>query len=278
MKLAFSTLGCPDWTVEQAIKAAVNYGFQGIELRGIDGELDILKLHDFSNDHIGRTRALFENAGIDVVCIDSSASFSWREPAKISDNIKEAMDYISLAEKLGAPFVRVFGDRISEGVIFADAARQLADCLIRIGDFAREKGVTVALETHGSYLTGKEISEVMEMTQHQSVGVIWDVSNSFWTGEPIEDTAKHIAPYLKHVHIKDSVWDGNEAKLTFIGEGDVPNVKVLKILTGQGYSGYLSYEWEKRWQPDLPEPEEAFPQYAKKMKEYLSNCELRIDN
>ena len=271
MKLSFSTLGCPDWTIKQAIKAAVNYGFQGIELRGIKDGLDIRKLPDFSNDNIGLTRALFENAGIEVVCVDSSASFSWREPTKISDNIKEAMDYISLAKKLGAPFVRVFGDNIPDGVRFADAARQLADCLIRIGDFAREKGITVALETHGSYLTGKEISEVMKMTQHQSVGVIWDVSNSFWTGEPIEETAKQLAPYLKHVHIKDSIWDGKEAKLTFIGEGDIPNVKVLKILSSQGYNGYLCYEWEKRWQPGLPEPEEAFPQYSKKMKEYLSN-------
>ena len=269
MKLAFSTLGSPDWTVEEAVKAAVDYGFQGIELRGIKGGLDIRKLPDFSTDRIGLTQELFENAGIDVVSVDSSASFSWREAEKISNSMKEAMDYILLASKLGAPLVRVFGGYISEGVTFADAARQLADSLIQLGDFAQEKDIAVALETHDSFLTGKAISEVMNLTQHQAVGVVWDVSNCFRAGEPIEETAEYLAPYLKHVHIKDSVWDGKEAKLTFIGEGDVPIYKALKILANQGYNGYLSYEWEKVWQPDLPEPEEAFPQYVKKMKEYL---------
>ncbi len=33
MKLAFSTLGCPDWTLEQCVAAAGAYGYAGIELR-----------------------------------------------------------------------------------------------------------------------------------------------------------------------------------------------------------------------------------------------------
>ena len=269
MKLAFSTLGCPDWTVGQAIEAAVNYGFQGIELRGFKGGLDIRKLPEFSSGQIALTQSLFENANLDVISVDSSASFSWSESEKISSNLKEAMDYILLASKLGAPMVRVFGGFIPDGISFANAARQLADSLILLGDFARDKGITVALETHDSFLTGKAIKEVMEMTNHQSVGVIWDISNCYWTGEPIETTAEFLGPYLKLVHIKDSIWNDKQAKLTFIGKGNIPIKKTLRILSNLGYDGYLSYEWEKVWQPNLPEAEKAFPQYIGKMKEYL---------
>src|SRR4051812_2286627 len=39
MKLAFTTLACPGWSLEQAVAAARQYGYEGIELRLLDGEL-----------------------------------------------------------------------------------------------------------------------------------------------------------------------------------------------------------------------------------------------
>src|SRR2546421_662326 len=39
LKFAFSTLGCPGWTIEQAIEAAKDLGYDGIELRLLDGEV-----------------------------------------------------------------------------------------------------------------------------------------------------------------------------------------------------------------------------------------------
>ncbi len=269
MKLAFSTLGCPGWSLGRVVKAANQYGFDGVELRGIDGELDIRKSPDFSDERIARTRALFEEAGVEIVSVDSSARLSHVEADEIRGNMQEAKDYIALAGKLGAPLARVFGGFIPEGVTLEDAIARLADNLSTLGDCAREQGVCVAVETHDSFLTGKVLAEVMKATNHESVGVVWDVSNCFRTGEPIEETAALLAPYLKHVHIKDSVLDGDEARLTFIGAGDVPIREALTILARMGYKGYLSYEWEKVWQPNLPDPEEAFPQYIEKMREYL---------
>ncbi len=269
MKLSFSTLGCPAWSLERAIESARMYGFSGMELRGINNELDIRNLPDFASGNIEKTRAMFEDAGIEIISVDSSASFSHKESEKLQKSVDEARDYITLASELGAPLVRVFGGSIPDGISFEDGANQLASYLIQLGDFAADKNVIVALETHDSFLTGKAVAEVMKKTDHESVGVIWDISNCFWTGELIEESANLLAPYIKNVHMKDSILDEKEAKLVFIGEGDIPIQKALKILAAMGYDGYLSYEWEKVWQPDLPEPEEAFPQYVEKMNEYL---------
>src|SRR5258708_35005419 len=38
MKLAYSSLACPGWTVEEASDAVTRYGFDGIEWRLADGE------------------------------------------------------------------------------------------------------------------------------------------------------------------------------------------------------------------------------------------------
>ncbi len=33
------------------------------------------------------------------------------------------------------------------------------------------------------------------------------------------------------------------------------------MLRKQGYDGWLIFEHEKRWHPELPEPDEIFPQF-----------------
>jgi sugar phosphate isomerase/epimerase len=109
MKLSFSTLGCPSWPLDKIIKAVKHYGFDGVELRGIEGELDIRRLRDFSGECIAETRALFENAGAETTCVDSSASFSHKDTAILEACIKEARDYIETAAGLGASLVRIFG-------------------------------------------------------------------------------------------------------------------------------------------------------------------------
>ena len=269
MKLSFSTLGCPDWSIDEVVKYAKKYGFAGVEIRGIKSDLDIRKSPAFSDEQISQTKELFQKAGIEIVSIDSSARLFSLEKEELKINVQEAKDYITLANKLEVPLIRVFGGFVPENIDFKKAKEQLAKTLSELGDFAQKINVIIALETHDSFLTGKDVAEVMKLTNHKSIGVVWDISNCFWTGEPIEKTAEFLAPYIKLVHIKDSVWIGKEAKLTFIGEGKMPIFEVLKILTNIGYPGYLSYEWEKVWQPDLAEPELAFPQYVGKMNEYL---------
>ncbi len=39
MKFAYSSLACPQWTIEEAIEAAVRYGYDAIEWRMADGEI-----------------------------------------------------------------------------------------------------------------------------------------------------------------------------------------------------------------------------------------------
>ena len=48
MKISFSTLACPDWSMPQIIQLAANAGYDGIELRFVEGEDSLWKLAAFS--------------------------------------------------------------------------------------------------------------------------------------------------------------------------------------------------------------------------------------
>ena len=39
MKLAFSTIGCPNWSYDEVVSTASDLGYDGFEVRGIGGEI-----------------------------------------------------------------------------------------------------------------------------------------------------------------------------------------------------------------------------------------------
>ena len=41
MKLAFSTLGCPEWNLDQILAAARESGYEGVEWRGYQAEMEL---------------------------------------------------------------------------------------------------------------------------------------------------------------------------------------------------------------------------------------------
>ena len=47
MKLSFSTLACPEWTMPDIIAFAFSAGYDGIELRFVEGEDSLWKLPVF---------------------------------------------------------------------------------------------------------------------------------------------------------------------------------------------------------------------------------------
>ena len=47
MKLSFSTLGCPRWTLKEIVATAKDLGFGGVEIRGIGDKINALEIPEF---------------------------------------------------------------------------------------------------------------------------------------------------------------------------------------------------------------------------------------
>jgi sugar phosphate isomerase/epimerase len=74
-----------------------------------------------------------------------------------------------------------------------------------------------------------------------------------------------------HTHVKDARRkpDGGW-QLCLLGEGEVPVRAALATWVANGYDGYVCVEWEKKWHPEIEEPEVAFPQHIATLRRYLS--------
>jgi sugar phosphate isomerase/epimerase len=84
------------------------------------------------------------------------------------------------------------------------------------------------------------------------------------------DTFAKIGKWTRHTHLKDSKPAGAERRYVLLGAGEVPVKEQVRVLAAAGYKGLYCFEWEKKWHPEIEEPEVAFPHYAKTMAEYLS--------
>jgi len=265
MKLSFSTLGCPDWDLEMIVRRAKEYGYEGIEIRGILRQFDLTRVPELT-EGVAETRKLLESHGISVACISASSRFSSSDPDERRANLISAKAHMDIAKSFNAPCIRVFGGQIPDGVEREKCEDYIAESLRELGEYAESAGVKVVIETHDSFSTGEHLAAVLDKVDHPMVGALWDIHHPVKNGESPEDTMRYLSGKVFHVHVKD----GDFTTYTMLGEGKVPALKILRLLKESGYDGYLSVEWEKAWHPELPDPEVALPQYARKLREYLS--------
>ena len=91
---------------------------------------------------------------------------------------------------------------------------------------------------------------------------------------PAETYAK-IGKWARHTHLKDSKPEGADRRYVLIGTGEVPVKEQVKVLASADYKGFYCFEWEKKWHPEIEEPEVAFPQYAKVVGGYLAEAGVK---
>ena len=263
-RLAFSTLACPGWTLPEVINAARRYGYDGVELRLIDGEVIDPAMPAAERERVGR---LFAEAGLPIVCVGTSIRLAEAaDPAAAEAALRGS---IALAHAWRAPLVRVFGggrppEKPAEGVIAAVAA-----ALSRIAPDAERLGVAVALETHDAFSSAAAVAAVLRRVPSPAVGALWDLHHPFRMGEGPERVMDLLGGRVLHVHVKDARRGGNGWRLVLLGEGEVPVARSLEVLRARGYRGWLTVEWEKKWHPDIADPAVALPQHIACLRAWL---------
>ncbi|MFI5014947.1 MAG: sugar phosphate isomerase/epimerase family protein [Hyphomicrobiales bacterium] len=280
MKLAFSTLGCPQWPFADILKYGHEYGFDGVAFRGVKGELDLAKVPEFAPAERRRSRERMRRAGLEPSMLLTSTRLMLVKPAEIEESLNSARAHIDLAAELGAPAVRVFGGQLPVGLSRSAAVRRAAERLRQLGDHAARKGVLVLLETHDDFTDPIMVRQVMEAALHPAVGVLWDIHHPFRIlAQPTEQAWRELGPWVKACDLKDSVSD-DTARLGYryvrIGEGELPLDATLRLLHDVQYDGWLTFEWEKMWHPDIADPHDSFPHFTRTIRERLARFDSSV--
>lgn len=279
LPLAFSTLGCPAWEWKKILDQATQHGYAALEMRGLQGEMDLPKSPQFTGARI--KESLQDLAALNLKISDLGASTRLGEPdaTKRAAQLDEARRFIELAHKLQTPYVRVFGGKLGKGQTMAAATELIIAGFKELHEHAKGSGVTLIIESHDEFVTSPALLKILQGTNLPTAALLWDAHHTFAAGhEQPAETFKQLGKYVRHTHLKDSrppQTGEKERRYVLTGAGDVPIKETVKVLAASGYKGYYCFEWEKKWHPEIEEPEVAFPHYAKVMREYLAAAGIK---
>jgi fatty-acyl-CoA synthase len=273
VKIAFSTLGCPDFSWTDIYSMAKDLGFDGIEIRGLGNEIFAVKAQPFTETQLPQTIKKLADLRLEIPCLSSGCCLKFTE--KEEENYRELVAYIDLATRLGASYIRILADLDPQANGAVDDAVILA-ALRRLIPIAEKNGVTLLIETNGVYADTKRLCGLLDHVASDALAALWDTHHTYrFGGETPGKTVQNLGAYIKYVHIKDSIVENGVTQYRMIGEGDLPIDDIMAALRSINYDGYVSLEWVKRWAADLTDAGIVFPHFVNYMARYTEKDATR---
>ena len=244
-----------------SIELAAKMGFHGIQIYATTGEFSPEVL---TNEDIASYKKLLSDLGLEISALCGDMGGHGFEIEKDNaDRICKTKQIIDLAVELGTSVVTTHIGVIpedSESEKYKVMLRALSEC----GDYAKKKGVTLAIET------GPEVATVLNgfvRAAGDGVGVNLDPANFVMvTGQDPAEAVLLLSDKIVHTHLKDGKMlkksdpvqiynhfaEGGIEALnvadyfieTPVGEGDVDFDKYISALKKVGFNGYLTIERE----------------------------------
>jgi sugar phosphate isomerase/epimerase len=249
MKPAFSTVACPDWTLERVLDTAESVGAMGIELRTF-GSGSTRFACEPSLTSADKLRQMCDKAGVAPISLGTSVRFDAPiDPPVIGrlfdteQSVREAKSAIDLAVDIEARFVRVFGFELHGGECRKAGNARICERLTKAVDHCRNKPVQLLIENGGSYPTAATLRELTDEVAHPLLNVAYCPAVAASAGEDIRTGIDAIGQRLAVVKLKDM----KNGKPCALGEGDFHAPETLDALAAAGFAGWVIYELDRAW-------------------------------
>ena len=261
MKLSFSTKGWHNRTFDDFCEIAKDLRFSGIELHNVSNTLFTDKDSAFQDYATAATlRKLYEQK-ITIPCISSICDIS--DEKTVESATAEVRECIRIAKNLHIPYIRVRANKHDDG----DTER-VEKFLSNILPECEEIGVTLLIETSGLYCDTAKLRDMLQLFACDSIAALWDTySPYFIENEAPERTIENLGAYIKHIHVKDAVRDG-ENRFCLMGEGELPIKEMILALRSVNYDGFVSLEWNPDWCKEIYDMEIILSQFENFMSQF----------
>lgn len=161
--------------------------------------------------------------------------FTAPDPAARRNDVQLVKNWIEVAEKLGAPVIRVFtGKGAPPARSFDQVLEWMVPLFKECAAYGQSHGVIVGLQNHNDFLkTAEQTIHIIEAVDSDWFGSILDIG-SLRTLDPYEEIEK-LTPYAVSWQLKEKLGYGTK-------EVDTDLRKVKNIIEKAGYRGFLPVE------------------------------------
>lgn len=295
MKISGHTMGTPEYTLEEAIALFSKIGLDGIEIIiQSDGYPCAIPL-DASDAFVLSVGEKVRAAGLQVAGLTPYLNlYNSLDEAQRQKECASLKRVIDMAKMLDAHFVRIYGGKFVDGETDPDGKKlqALVKSMRECGDYAQKNDVKLCMENHFGTMTtsARETMRIANAIDHPAVGVLYDQANiAFFPAEEYQEAIALQKDKIFFVHCKDLVYRGGvpqKPKFSMVshineedrtvhsripGDGILNWPAILQSLKDIGYDGWISLEYERRWQKvDLPDASIGMPKGANYIRGILN--------
>ena len=261
-RYSFTTMASPAWDGETAIRKAREFGYQGVDLR-ISDHLGELKLTSTAAE-VKELKKIFKEEGIMSSSLLSYNTQATADPLSWAALEETVLKNLELGTKLGTKLVRIFigNPEISnDRTAFLDrAAGALKRVLKKDGS-----ATSLIIQNHTGGVGIRDILEIMKLVKNPRLNMVLCPANASCMQEEFLELLPALKESLPQLYIADLLEEKNKKnwhkKTALPGKGYIDYKSIYKELGGNNFKGWISFKWEKIWNPELPGPEVALPHF-----------------
>ena len=254
MKLSIDTyVICGDMELEKIIYVAKSNGYVGIELRAESGQKHGVE-PETSKEQRQEIKRRMADAGMATSCISTSVRYESPDRAERAKNIQRAKQFVELAADIDCGRIRTFGNNFPKGLEKEEVVKYVGESLREVAEFSADYNVDVLLEMHGDFYYWEYCLNAVKTADHPNVAINYNSDNRDLVDGSVAQTHRHVAGYLRHVHMHD------------LADPNFPYKELFQLLKDDGYDGYLSLELGYKG----GDPETVIKLYAALYREHIN--------
>jgi sugar phosphate isomerase/epimerase len=191
-----------DWDVDTIIKNLTAVGMDGVELRTTHKHGVELSLTPAQRAEVRRT---FADSRVALAGLGTVCEYHSPDPAVVRKWIEETKQWCQLAKDVGSPSVKVRPNGLPKEVPEEKTLEQIGRSLKECGDAARDNGVLIQLEVHGSETSRvPRIRKIFDYADnHPAVKVCWNSNQTDLLDGGFAKNFALVQKQIGQVHMRD---------------------------------------------------------------------------
>ena len=204
--------------------------------------------NDQPEAHAEAVRAKIDAAGLSVCAITGANDFVYLAEPDVEREVARMKQVCGLAKILGTNLIRTEGGRPKNEVPEDRHVEAMAGCLKRCVPFIERDGIYLAVDNHGLVTNDADLQvRLLDAVESPFVCATMDTMNYRWAGHDLATVERYyrtIAPYVRHVHIKDGIGARGEYEGRVIGDGEINVPAAIRALKEVEFDGTWCIEYE----------------------------------
>lgn len=268
LKLSYTTMATPDFSGVEAIKMARKFGYHGVDLR-VSPRKGELTLESTAQD-INELRSAFDSEGVEtsgLLCYNSAGTAEESSWNQMKQSIIQNLD---IAARLSSPSIRIFTGDINCLNNIEEHIKRTANTISEVLD-ADKSSLNIFVQNHNLYYPAIDSINLVKMVNNPRFKLVFSPEHCIVSNHDINEVYPLIKEVTGQLYVADVKKVDDKYPTVLPGYGIVPIEQTYRALGGKEFDSWVTFKWEKLWEPDLADADVALPAFIKYFNNLYKN-------